>query len=387
MVDLLLAWHLHRVIGQSAWTVSILMTVFLATGALANLTIGYVLTARNAAASSYVRLQMVGAGAAAVALAGQFLARDIVVVTLVGILFRIAYAMQDVPQNALGSLLPTDDRDAVRYARLRVMLSGAMRVVAILLHLMLLQIDRRIADAIAFAGIGALGFASAVALQGLTFPVRPVRRAAAAPAAPPCPRGLPRLLLGFAIAGALLPTLNRLLIFSPGIEGRVPHFGSWMLAAFCLGSIAGPEVHGRLARGRGEAAPLLAGVAIAIGSAALATFVTSLSLRGVAIMLHGIGLSVIGVHLWASAARIAMRDGAIGQRRDALVASAVILTSHVSMAVGALFLAPLIDAYEAGDPGAALAALLLVCGGGLAILVLAGGRRGEAPIMPRSVPA
>lgn len=384
MVDLLLAWHLHRVIGQSAWTVSILMTVFLATGALANLTIGYVLTARNAAASSYVRLQMVGAGAAAVALAGQFLARDIVVVTLVGILFRIAYAMQDVPQNALGSLLPTDDRDAVRYARLRVMLSGAMRVVAILLHLMLLQIDRRIADAIAFVGIGALVFASAVALRGLTFPVRTVRRAAAAP---PCPRGLPRLLLGFAIAGALLPTLNRLLIFSPGIEGRVPHFGSWMLAAFCLGSIAGPEVHGRLARGRGEAAPLLAGVAIAIGSAALATFVTSLSLRGVAIMLHGIGLSVIGVHLWASAARIAMRDGAIGQRRDALVASAVILTSHVSMAVGALFLAPLIDAYEAGDPGAALTALLLVCGGGLAILVLAGGRRGEAPIMRRSVPA
>ena len=360
--DLLLAWHLHSDVGFSGATVSILLALFLLTGALANLGVGLLLTLRKATGPDYVRLQLVGAVSAALLLAGQFLVVDPVAVTVIGFAFRVAYAVQDVPQNALGSLLPHDDGDARRYARLRVTLSGIMRVVAISLHLLLYWIA---AGMIVFVAIGGLIVASAIGLRGLRFPTRPRIRLEALTGKAAWPAGLPKLLLGFAVSTALLPTISRLLIFAPSTDAAILQAGGWMLNAFCVGSVLGPFAQYRLLDAFGERGALMAGIIVTLASAMLVTFGGPVPIRALAAAMHGIGLGIVGVHLWTSVARVAMEDAATGPRRDGMVASAVILTMHVSMAAGSLFLAPLIDAYEVGDPAAALAALVIVAVGGI----------------------
>ncbi len=375
--DLLLAWHLHSVVGFAGATVSLLLAVFLSTGALANLGVGFLLTVRRASSADYVRLQLVGAVATAILLAAQFLVIDPVAVIVVGVAFRIAYAVQDVPQNALGSLLPRDNGDAKRYARLRVTLSGVMRVAAISVHLLL---SRSAADGIALAVIGGLIVASALGLRELRFPAASRIRSAVIEREPSWPSGLPKLLSGFIAAAALLPTLSRLLIFAPTIAGEMPQAGGWMLAAFCVGSVAGPFLHYRLSVAFGERIALLSGIIVVLASALVVTIGGAVPVRALGAAMHGIGLGAVGVHLWTSAARVAMDDAASGPRRDGLVASAVILTTHVSMAVGALFLAPLIDAYEAGDPAAALAAFVVVTVGGVVLALT------ELPLRRRAPP-
>ncbi len=362
--DLLLAWHLHSVVGFSGTTVSILLALFLSTGALANLSVGILLTVRKATGPDYVRVQLFGAIATAILFAGQFLVVDSVAVTVIAFAFRIVYAAQDVPQNALGSLLPDDDSDAKRYARLRVVLSGVMRVVAVSVHLLLY---RGAADVIAFAVIGGLNVASAIGLRGLRFPNRPTVRPTADEPATSWPTGLPKLLLGFVVAAAVLPTMSRLLIFAPSSDGGMLQAGGSMLTAFCVGSVAGPFAQRRLVDAFGERIALMTGIVVILASAMLVTFGDGVPVRALAAAAHGAGLGIVGVHLWTSAARVAMDDAASGTRRDGMVASAVILTTHVSMAAGALLLAPLIDSYEAGDPVAALAALVIVAVGGIVL--------------------
>lgn len=373
MTDLLLAWQLHAVVGLSGAATSVLMMVLLVIGALANIGVGYGLTALRTDAPSYLRLQLLGTALTAITLAAQFLLRDPVAVVAAAILFRLTFAMQDVPQSAFGSLLSADGEDAARYARLRVTLSGCSRIGAILLHLVLLRMDSPWWATFAFGAIGIGLIGSSLSLFGVRFPsvaARPVehRRPSA------IPHGLPRLLCAFAISAALLPTVNRLLIFTPPTSAPVADIGSWLLAAFYGGVIAGPLVQRRLGAGRSEAEVWLMTAALIIVSAILlvgaGTYVAM-----VAAALHGAALSMIGTCLWAGAARVAMADARGGVRRDGMVASAVILTTHLSMALGSLLLGPLIEGYETADPRAAFGAALVVCIGALALLPLSVRRR------------
>ena len=367
MTDLLLAWHLHVVVGFSGVAVSVLLTILLSIGALANFCVGYLLTALHATAQVYVRFQLAGSIATAILLAAQFLMQDSLTVPIVAIAFRIAFAIQDVPQSALGSLLPVGNDEAKRYAQIRVTLSGVTRVLAILMHLLMLGVGWRMADIALFVVIGVLNVASALDLRGLRFPgpLKPPSILRDAPRS--WPEGLQCLLMAFSVSAAVLPTISRLLIFTPQTSADVGWVGSWMLVAFCCGSVFGPLLQRRLADVLGDSDALVTGLLIVMASAVALTFADGLPVRVVATLAHGAGLSIIGVHLWATAARIAMDDAACGPRRDGLVVGWVILTTHLSMAFGSLLLAPLIDGYEADDPAVALSALMLV-GGGAAVV-------------------
>ena len=368
MTDLLLAWHLHTVVGLSGAATSALMMVLLLIGALANIVVGYGLASVRTVASSYLRLQLLGAVMTAVTLAAQFLLREPTAVVATAVLFRLAFAMQDVPQSALGSLLAIDDEDANGYARLRVTLSGCSRIAAILLHLLLLRIGSPSWAMVALSMIGGSLVLSSVGLFGVRFPpvvMNPVERLRASS----LPNGLPRLLCAFAISAALLPTVNRLLIFTPATDASVQDIGSWLLAVFYCGAVAGPVVQRRISAGRNERLVWVMTIASAAISGILLVGATSYVFI-VAAAVHGAALSMIGANLWAGAARIAMADAHSGPRRDGLVAGAVILTTHLSMALGSLMLAPLIEGYEAADPRAAFSATLVVCVGALAIMPL-----------------
>lgn len=365
-IDMILAWHLHTVVGLSGESVSVLLFVFLVIGSATNLFVGCLLTWLDADGRDYVRLQLLGSIAAATLLVAQFLVMDTWWVVVVGIAFRVAYAVQDVPQNALGSLLPSDAGDAKIYARLHVILSSAARLVAIGGHLLLLQADGSISRAVALVGIAALVIASAGGLCGVRFPVRAEAIARRPMVRAGIPVGAPQLLFGFSLAAMLLPTVNRLLIFSPGAQDQ-PHLGAWMLAAFYTGSMAGPLVQARATSILGERDAVLASVGAAVVSGAMVIVPTIPILRELGAVVHGLALSVIGVRLWATAAAIAMRDAESGRNRDGLIFGAVIVTTQLSMAFGALLLGPLIDTYEAGDRGAGIVALFLTGVGGLLI--------------------
>lgn len=377
MTDLLLAWHLHTAVGLSGAATSALMMVLLLIGASANIVVGYGLAATRAVAPSYLRLQLLGAVMTAIMLAAQFLLREPTAVIVAAILFRLAFAMQDVPQSALVSLLATDDADADRYARLRVTLSGCSRIGAILLHLLLLRAGSPSWAMIAWGMIGGSLVLSSASLFGVRFPLvvnQPMNRRRSTA----MPDGLPRLLCAFAISAALLPTVNRLLIFTPATGAPVPEIGSWLLAVFYCGAVAGPLVQRHISAGRNEREIWVMTIVLAAISAMLLVDATSYIVIAAAAV-HGAALSMIGAKLWAGAARIAMIDARGGPRRDGLVAGAVILTTHLSMAMGSLLLAPLIEGYEAADSRAALGAVLVVCAGALAILPLV--------VMRRTAPA
>ena len=246
--------------------------------------------------------------------------------------------------------------------------SGCSRIGAILLHLLLLRAASRWWALIAFGVIGASLIASSLTLFGVRFP--PV---VACPIDPPrsiaTPHGLLRLLCAFAILTAILPTLNRLFIFTPAANAPVANIGSWLLAAFYCGVIAGPLAQRHLSAGRTErSVGIMTILPIAVSAILLVTAGSYVAIAAAA--LHGAALSMIGASLWAEAARIAMTDACGGPRGDGLVASAVILTTHLSTALGALLIAPLIEGYERSDPRAEFGAALLVCAGALAIVPL-----------------
>jgi hypothetical protein len=338
-VDLMLAWHLHVVVGFSGPSVSYLLFACLAVGSSTSFAVGWLLSKHRATGRTYVRLQLVGAMASGTLLAAQFLSMNQLWAVVISIAFRIAYSVQDVPQNALASMLPEDGDDSKVYARLHMTLSSAARLVVIGAHLLFLEngaIDRHVAITVMAVAMSA----SAFGLLGARFPH------------------------GFGFAGALLPALSRMLIFSPDASSQIG-FGSWMLAAFYVGSIAGPTVHARLAAVMDEhQACAIWTVAAMIGGAIMILPIGPV-FREVSAAVHGLALNAIGVRLWARAAHVAREEAGGG-----FVFGAVIPTLHVSSALGALLMGPLIEPYENGSALAAVSALTMTSLGAMLILLL-----------------
>ncbi len=379
-VDLLLAWHLHVVVGLSGFATSTVLFVFLLTGSIASLAIGYGLSDARAPARVYVRLQLYAAVAAALLLACQFLAHDVVAVIVAGLGFRIAFAIQDVTQNCLASLLPDDDADTDTYARLHIVLSSGARLVVLAMHLALARLEGMAERGVVIGVMAVLTVVGAFGLRNVAFPeTRPSPSAFSWRAKRP---GLGRLLAGFALATMLMPTLTRLLIFLPAVPGQ-PDFASVMVAAYYIGSMTGPIVHARIGRrdpGR-DTAPLCAGIA------ALSCVVVLLPapplLREAAAAVHGVALSMLVVRLWAGAAFAARSDAS-----DGFVFGSVTFTMHIAAALGALALGPLIEGVEAGSLSAAGAILALTASGAVGVAVLAPGadRHADAHVPDTVIP-
>lgn len=362
-VDLLLAWHLHVVVGLSGVGTSTLMFVFLLTGSIVSLATGYWLSGSHAKAGVYVRVQLVASIAAAILLACQFIASEVIAVVAAGLGFRIAFSIQDVTQTCLASLLPDDDADTDAYARLHVVLSSGARLVILGMHVTLLRLDDAAARGIVIGVMAVSTMIGAFGLRTVRFcDSRPPPSAFSWRAERP---GLGRLLTAFAVCAMLMPTLTRLLIFLPAVPGQTD-FASGMVAAYYIGSMAGPIVHARLGTlyPDRDAAPFCAVVA-AITAAAVLLPLPPL-LRDVAAALHGVALSMLVVGLWAGAAFTARRDAS-----DGVVFGSVTFTMHVASALGILATGPLIEGVEAGSRLAASGVLLLTVLGAVAIAMLA----------------
>ncbi len=356
-VDLLLAWHLHATVGLSGQQTGGLLFAFLALAGGATFVAGLTFSRRRATGKSIVQVQLLATIASAALLWVQFSVVDVSVVVASGAAFRIAYAIQDVAQNMLASLLPADDVEVRRYARARVTLAAVARC-AVIGGYALVMPDTL---PILLAGIGSAMIASAFALRGVVFPERHAVCRAEPDALPAWPAGLPVLLATWAIAAMLLPTLNRLLIFAPSIGG-LPRSGAWLLGGFCVGAIVGPMVR------RPVSGSFMLVMIVASGLILIAPLPGGLRVAGA--VGHGIAISIVGVRLWAATSRMAIEDARRGRSSDGIIFGSVILTIHLASAAGMLMLGPLIEGFETGSSESGILALMLTIAGALLIALV-----------------
>ena len=101
---------------QTGW----LLSVFFVLGGVATFLAGLALSRCRAGGAFVIRVQLPAAIATAGLLITQFSTASVPIVIVAGIGFRLTYAVQDVAQNMLAWLLPSDLADAGRYAQLRV---------------------------------------------------------------------------------------------------------------------------------------------------------------------------------------------------------------------------------------------------------------------------
>lgn len=306
-----------------------------------------------------VWIQVPATIAAAILMCVQFQVSDACLVIAAGVAFRIAYAVQDVAQNMLTSLLPADDRDADRYARLRVTLSAGARCYVVSAYAVSVRILVPMLVVIAVAAI-----ASAVSLRRVIFPYRLVCGERTNAKTYSMPAGLARLLLGWPIAAMLLPALNRLLIFSAS-PPLLPRSGIWLLAGFCLGSMAGP-LWKKPAPGRLLAMTTLSALSIIVVVAGVPGLVVQVA----GAVLHGMALSAFGVQLWAATSRLAITRAQMGHRADGIIFGSVILTLHLASAAGMLVAGPLIEGVEAARPAFIFAGVAITILGAFLLTVL-----------------
>lgn len=376
-VDLLLAWHLHVRVGLSGVQTGWLLCGFLLVGGVATFLVGLAFSRRGATGPAVVRAQWPAALATAVLFWAQFRVREVAAVIAVGLAFRLTYAVQDVAQNMLASLLPADEADARGYARLRVILSALSRCMVVAGFALVSP-----TTLVLLAGaVGLIIAVSATGLRGTVFPERP-RDCTAGRAPGAIPSGLFGLLIGWVMVVALLPTVSRLLVFTPSVAGALPG-GPWLLGNFWLGAIVGPLL-------RPSVRPV-AMLALIAASATMIVWPAPIAVAGLwpiaGAAVHGAAFSIVGVQFWAATSRLAMADADRGRSSDGLVFGSVLLTIQIATAAGMLLIGPLIEGVERGGRDAPGRALALTLAGGVAITVLdivARRRRTPTPLTDRA---
>jgi Na+/melibiose symporter-like transporter len=334
------------VVGLTATATAQTLFAYFTVGALANLLVGFILARSHATMPVLLRLQFLGSLGTAASLIAQFAQTGAEGVIVSGLVFRVMYAIQDVPQNALASLLPADDVDTQRYSRLRVVLSGSARMAITLGNALVVGGLTGGSSTTTMSALGLTGsalVASGYWLTSATPSAYCARSKGPTDAAGP-PAGLGQLLAAFAVAAIFLPLISRLIVFWPTSAGHAP-LGAWLLAWYCIGSVAGPSLQLRLDRKFGDSTVDVATVAlICTSSLSLAVFPSTAI---PATFVHGVAVSALSVRLWTAASRVAQADAAEhGARRDSLVFGAVIFCMQLSGGLGALLLGPLLEGYK-----------------------------------------
>jgi Na+/melibiose symporter-like transporter len=294
--------------------------------------------------------------------------------------FSLRDAAFDVPLTTLTSLLPRHADERERYVRVRMFAGTASRVLVTGLNA---YVASWWSDRMPIVGWIILGVLSASIVASAAALALAVGRTDGGPrelivpvagGSPESPDvvGLRSLLSAFLIATAILPTLSRLVIFVDA-EGA-PASGSMLLLAFSVGSAIGPFVVAPLKRRAGRL-PITTVVSALAALSAMGLGATligrGLPMSVLAALSHGVALGTVGTLLWSRAAALAAERAGRPGRTGSMVFGAVTACIQVSVALGTLILAPLIDAVAHGD-GVMIAIAACLSGPAGLALVLAG---------------
>jgi Na+/melibiose symporter-like transporter len=351
--DLLLAWYLHRVLHITADRIALLLCALLLLGAVCDVLVGVVINRLQMSRRSLLRLHLLASIITAIALVAQFTPSGGAESALAaGLAFRIAYALYDVPQTAMTSLLPQDCADARRYVALRSTLSAVARLIVTSTNVALVQSDAGISAGgliPVLVAFGALLIVTALLLLRTDDMVSPSIASETRPTAQRMPaNGWP--ILGAVFVSTLgFATLSRLLIFFP--EGAsLDSLGAWLLLVFSVGTVMGPLLATRTLDRLGWNVACCVNAFVGSAGASALLLANAPAIQFVAALVYGVGLNATGAMIWQAASDM-IRDHAerSGTRVDALVFGLVIFTIHIAVALGALPLGLLMPLLAEGN--------------------------------------
>jgi len=389
--ELLFAYYLSEVCRLPARAMGVVLALGFLAGAAADLWVGAAFAARLASAGGAARLQVIGAAASAATLillfAGAALgpAVRLPYVLVVGLAFRIAYAVYDLPQNALLSLATDSFAERVRLSSLRLFFSGAASLAVSATTGPLLSTLIPLPAPLRYTGL-ALAW-SAVGLWGAWRLSRGPWPEAGAPAPAPSRRTLLQqlnptadvrpLLWLFFVVSATGSVFSKVEPYYANFAIRAPFWGGAILMAMSAAGALSQPLWSALAPrlGRGRLLALCCGLTVAAGL----TFIFAARTPAAALALAaviGAANGGVGVLLWAAFADAVARAPA--DRRSAAYG---LLTAVIKVALGlsGLMIGETLSRFDyRGEDSGALPLMMAATAMTGALIVLAWRPRGTA---------
>lgn len=352
--DLLLGYYAHVRLGLPAWQTGLLLSVSLAYSSVLDLALAMVFMRMPHQKRRVPRLQRIGG--VTTAFSGVLLFIPVsggtshVLAWLIcaSFLFRTSYALCDLTQNALTSLLPADPTQATRFVTVRaVMATTAKLCVAASGFLVIDEAATWGRELVVASAMGMLIVASAFWL-GRQRPVggleeRTVRAWSDFPAMRLAP------LLMATAASCVLALPGRFLPFAIDPATGRP-LGAALVFAMVLGSVGGPFVATRLVRAGMARAAIVFG-ATAAGSATVLIAAPALPVQVVMAVVYGVGLGGGSVLVWNEVSRVVREHAAqTGQRTDLACFALLTMTIKMSLALSTILLGRYLDGFGLRRP-------------------------------------
>lgn len=331
----------------------VLASGFLVSAAI-DLAVGAGLARRLTTASSASQLQMIGAVLCSIALVAVFLGAWVSPVhrfayaITAGIVFRLAFAVYDIPQNALMALATGDATARLRIASTRIWFSGAATLVVATLVGPLVARQGDISAMQLLLGVAALfgvmAIASARMLHRL---LRDKEPEAPVPAGPnpvskPWPAAFWWLLLVMIATSVFTPAFGKLEPYFAAYALGSPWWGGVIILLMASGIVIGQPLWMRLCTRTPGGWVMLANALLQIGALALfwISGVTNPALSALAAFLFGLGNGGVGMVQWAMFSETVARMGA---GRTGLSYGLFSAASKLSLALGGLLIAMALD--------------------------------------------
>ncbi|VTQ85166.1 sugar (Glycoside-Pentoside-Hexuronide) transporter [Stenotrophomonas maltophilia] len=369
-VDLVLGYYLHARLGLSAAHTGQLLAISLAYSSLLDLLLAAVFTRLRNQQRLALRLQLIGGlGTAASACLlfspGNATEPAFLPLLVASLLFRTCYAVYDVAQNALTSLLPHDEDEAMRYVSTRAVVVPISKlcIASALFGVIGTPASQGSGDALLICMIiGVLIAAAALPLACVAMPSRPSATRTPAAVALPLPLPLPALLpvlLAAAAETALVGLAGRLFPFAEQ--------GAALTFAMVAGMVVAPWLCLRLRSTLHSETGMLALMSVlAVAAVGVYLAIPSTPIAIACAAIHGTAVASVGLVLWRRTALIARRHAIHSGRDDDLSCFALLTgTMKLSIAASSLLLGEVLPGIQAGDPGTSAALVSLVAAGSL----------------------
>lgn len=289
------------------------------------------------------------------------------------LLFRTGYALYDVSQNALVSLLPRDEIEAQRYVTVRTTLSYVAKVAVALASFLVIGSGERQGSALAIIlPIAAMTLAAAWRMS--RHRIESDRRRDGEPIAgsPPPMRLLAPILVAVAAQTCLLGLIGRFLPFAQDPRTGAP-IGAPLMLASVAGGLLGPLLVDRvLRRAHGFTLANIGFTTVCVGSVLVILLGQTVVQLFAAAAVFSIGGGAISALVWNELSTT-VRAHALASGRRADLASFALLTATIKLGAGGtgLFLGGLLDGYEAeGVAAVGTIAAATIAGGLLSILAM-----------------
>lgn len=352
--DLLFGYFAHVQMGLPASATGLILFVSLVYSGVLDVLAAALLSAFPGHERKVPQVQLLGAALTALASALLFspltLPSGFLFYWLLAaaLLFRTGYALYDVSQNALVSLLPADDSEAQRYVTVRTTLSYVAKVTVALASFLVIGAGERQGSALAIIlPIAMMTLAAAWPMSRHRIGDDKEKEARPLAGSPPPMRLLAPVLAAVAAQTCLLGLIGRFLPFAQHPQTGTP-IGAPLVLASVAGGLLGPVLADRVVRaGQGFLVANIGFTAVCVVSVLAILFgQTSVQLLAAA-AIFSIGGGAIGTLVWNELSA-AVRAHAVTSGRRADLASFALLTATIKLGAGStgLFLGALLDGYE-----------------------------------------